>query len=243
MGSMLYRRTVLAVLSLGLGLGLSAWGQSSSAAHPGRVYQVVFLKRNPARTTLSKEEGERIQAAHMANIHAMADRGVLVSAGPFDDKPSVISGVFIFNTPTLEEARKIAEGDPTVVEHRNTVEAFSWHGPAGLGEEYKRLHKENPATPEDMGVHPFVILRRAGQGLNKAVMAKHSAYWAGLRVSGKVLAAGAVEGDASAVGLVVFDRIADAEAAKLAAEDPAVSGGLLTVEAHRWWSAAHVFPK
>lgn len=236
-------RTTVALIVLGAGLGLPAKGQPHSAASPSQVYQVVFLKRNPARTPLSKEEGERIQAAHMANIHAMADRGVLVSAGPFEDTPSVISGVFFFNSATAEEARKVAEADPTVVEHRNTVEVFSWHGPVGLGAEYRRLHKENPATPEDMGVHPFLILRRAGKGLDEAVMAKHSAYWAGLRASGKVLAAGAVDGDASAVGLVIFDRIADAEAAKLAAEDPAVSGGLLTVEAHRWWSAAHVFPK
>ncbi|MCC6393474.1 MAG: hypothetical protein IT167_22935 [Bryobacterales bacterium] len=207
------------------------------------MYQVVFLKRHPARKPLSQEEANRIQSAHMANIHAMAGRGVLVAAGPFDDTPPVISGVFFFTTSTMEEARKLAEADPTVTERRNTVEVMSWRGPAGIGDEYRRLHKEKPDTPEGMGVHPFLILRRSGKKLDSTLMAKHFAYWAGLGSRGKIVAAGAAEGDPSAAGIVIFDRIPDAEAASLAAADPAVSAGLLTVEAHRWWCAANVFPR
>jgi uncharacterized protein YciI len=227
-------------------LGLAALATTFAMAADtgqGRLYHVVFLKRNPARATLSKEESARIQAAHMANIQAMADRGVLVAAGPFADNPSVIAGVFFFTTPTAAEARQVAEADPTVVEHRNTVDVLTWRGPAGVGEEYKRLHKEKPETPEDMGVHPLVILRSAGGEMDAGVRARHSEYWARLRASGKVVAAGAVEGDTSAVGMMIFDRIPDAEAASLAAADPAVSAGMLTVEAHRWWSAAHIFPR
>ncbi len=101
----------------------------------------------------------------MVNIHAMANRGVLVAAGPFDDTPTVISGVFFFATSSIEEARRVAQADPTVAEHRNTVEVLAWRGPAGIGDEYKRLHKEKPETPEGMGIHPFVILRRSGKEL------------------------------------------------------------------------------
>jgi uncharacterized protein YciI len=226
-----------------LGMAVCLAAGTPAAAPADRIYHIVFLKRDPARKPLSEEEGKRIQAAHMANILAMAERGVLVAAGPFGDKPSVISGVFFFATSTAEEARKIAEADPTVVERRNTVELLSWHGPVGLGEEYMRLHREKPDTPEDMGVHPFVILRRSDGAPDRGLMAKHSAYWAKLKADGKVLAAGAVDGDASAVGIVIFDRIPDEEAAALAKGDPSVAAGALSVEAHRWWSAAHVFPR
>jgi len=240
---MLSRQTSLIGLATCLASAIPAASQAASDNHSSRVYHIVFLKRDPARKPLSKEEGERIQSAHMANILAMADRGVLVAAGPFDDTPPVISGVFFFTTPSVEEARKVAEADPTVTEHRNTVEVLAWHGPAGLGEEYRRLHKEKPDTPVDMGVHPFVILRRGAHEPDATLMAQHAAYWAKLRADGKVLAAGAVEGDSSVAGIVIFDRIPDAEAASLAAADPAVSAGVLTVEAHRWWCAAHVFPR
>jgi hypothetical protein len=49
----------------------AAFGQPNSS----RVYQIVFLRRNPERKALGKEEGDRLQAAHMANVHAMAHRG------------------------------------------------------------------------------------------------------------------------------------------------------------------------
>lgn len=58
------------------------------------------------------EEANRMQAAHMANIREMARRGVLVAAGPFDDTPPVISGVFFFVTREREEARQLAMARP-----------------------------------------------------------------------------------------------------------------------------------
>jgi uncharacterized protein YciI len=240
---MLHRRAVLAVLLPGFVFGSLAVAQSVPESRPGRVYYIAFLKRDPARKPISKEEGERIQAAHMENIRSMADRGVLVAAGPFDDTPPVISGIFFFATSTIEDARKVAETDPTVVEHRNKVDVLAWRGPAGIGDEYKRLHKLDPNTPVGMGVHPFVILRRSGKSLDENLMARHSAYRAGLRSNGKILAAGAVDGDLSAVEILIFDRIPDEEASSLVADDPAVRQGLLTVEVHRWWCAANVFPR
>src|SRR5690348_12090426 len=124
------------------------------------LYYLVFLRPAPERTPLAQADAERIQSAHMANIGSMAGRGILVAAGPFGDNPTTISGVFFFKTGSIEEARRIAAHDPTVVERRNVVEVVAWRGPMGLGEEYARLHKADPKTPEDMGVHPFVLLRR-----------------------------------------------------------------------------------
>src|SRR5260221_14412364 len=86
------------------------------------LYHLVFLRPAPDRKPISKEEGERIQAAHMANIRSMAARGVLVAAGPFGDTPATISGVFVFKTGSLDEARRLAAEDPTVAEHRNTAD-------------------------------------------------------------------------------------------------------------------------
>ena len=122
-----------------------------SEAPPAERYQIIFLRPDPARKPLSKEDGERIQSAHMANIHALADRGVLVAAGPFDDKPHTISGVFFFKTASSDEALREAVKDPTVVEHRNTVDVLAWRGPKGLGEEYKRLHKGRSADARSDG--------------------------------------------------------------------------------------------
>src|SRR5690349_3978563 len=124
---------VLVAAAITIGQGL--WAQSAPLNGATRHY-LAFLRPDPARKPLTKEEGERIQTAHMANIHKMAADGVLVSAGPFDDNPLTISGIFIFRVDTLERAKEIAEKDPTVVEHRNTIDVHAWDGPPGIGDEY-----------------------------------------------------------------------------------------------------------
>src|SRR5947207_15339538 len=83
------------------------------------VYYIAFLRRAPGLKALAPEESTRLQTAHMANIISLAARGVLVAAGPFGDTPSVIAGVFVFKTASLAEAKRFAEQDPTVTEHRN----------------------------------------------------------------------------------------------------------------------------
>jgi hypothetical protein len=59
---------------------------ANSTREQSRVEGLIWRK------SITKEEGERIQQAHMANIHKMAADGVLISAGPFDDTPRTISG-------------------------------------------------------------------------------------------------------------------------------------------------------
>ncbi|GEM_PF-5567622 len=49
-----------------------------------KVYVMAFLKKGPNRNQDSVEAA-RLQAAHMANIHRMAEEGSLVLAGPFMD--------------------------------------------------------------------------------------------------------------------------------------------------------------
>lgn len=180
----------------------------------------------------------------MANMQRMASQGILVAAGPFDDKPTTISGIFVFRTSSLESARRIAAEDPTVVEHRNLVDVFAWRGPKGIGDEYFRLHKEKPDTPEGMGVQPLFLIRRGSAPATRAQeMASHDAYVARLKHEGKIGMAGPVEGDSELAGVVVFNRMADEEAQKLMADDPAVKANVLRAEFHRWWCAEHVIPK
>ena len=180
----------------------------------------------------------------MANMIGMAERGILLAAGPFDDKVQTIGGVFFFKFASTAEAFGEAAKDPTVLEHRNTAEVLAWLGPKGLGDEYRRLHAADPQLPDGMGVHPFVMLRRTGHlRPNGKAMRAHVQYVAELRAKGKLLAAGPVAGDARIVEVLIFDRIPDEEAGRLMTSDPAVGAGLLTAEAHRWWSADHVLPR
>jgi|SRR5579862_1432627 len=236
------RTAVLLVVSAVLAAGQGLWGQSAPVNGATRYY-VAFLRPDPARTPLSKEDAERIQTAHMANIHKMADDGVLVSAGPFDDKPHTISGIFIFKVDSLERAREIAMKDPTVAEHRNTIDVHAWDGPAGIGDEYFRLHKLDPKTPEGMQIHPFCMLLRAKAGdVDRDLLLAHVRYVEKLKADGKLSAAGRVNDEDELAGLIVFRAIAMDEAKRQLDDDPAVKAGVFRVEYHQWWSADHVLP-
>jgi uncharacterized protein YciI len=234
------RKIAFVLLALIMVAGHGLWAQNASGL---TRYYVAFLRPDPQRKPLTKEEGERIQTAHMANIHKMAEDGVLVSAGPFDDTPLTISGLFIFKVDSLERAKEIALKDPTVVEHRNTIDVHAWDGPAAIGDEYFRLHKLDPKTPENMQIHPFCMLTRSGASdANKELLQAHVHYIEKMKADGKLSAAGRVDGDDDLAGLVVFRAIPLEDAKKLMHDDPSVKGGLFKVEYHQWWSSDHVLP-
>ena len=94
------------------------------------IYYLAFLKRGPKWTPESTPETNALQEAHMANIRSMAAAGKLVIAGPFTKAPPY-AGVFVFKVATLEEAKSLAEADPTVKAGRLVAEIHPWSIPKG----------------------------------------------------------------------------------------------------------------
>jgi uncharacterized protein YciI len=212
-----------------------------------QLYFVAFLRPVPGRRTLAPTEANRIQSAHMANIHKMADDGVLAAAGPMDDHTVTISGIFIFKVASLAEAQHIAQQDPTVIEHRNSIDVHAWRGPAGIGEEYFRFAKAHPNEQAHMAGHVFCIfLKGAGgtaAGSSKNHLNKGHLKWvARMRAQRQLAAAGPVEGDPQMAVIAIFKSDSLDDANKLIAEDPAVKSGELHTEMHLWWSADRVLP-
>jgi uncharacterized protein YciI len=230
----------LSRISILLLAGASAYAQSAA-------YYVVFLRPHPERKTLSKEEGDRIQGAHMANIGKMAKDGVLVAAGPFGDKVHTISGIFVFKVDSLESAQRIAAQDPTVIEHRNTVDVHAWAGPPGIGDEYFRLHKQDPKTPENMQARPLFIYYHGPSWDTKAaerdaLLKAHVGYIDQLRSQGKLAAGGRIARPDDMLALLVFRPMPDEDSRRMIEDDPAFKAGVLRVEQHSWWCADHVLP-
>ena len=104
-----------------------------------KKYVMAFLKRGPNRSHDSATAA-KIQRDHLDNITRMADNGQLVLAGPFLDNGE-IRGIYIFNTSTVEEAKKLTETDPAVQAGRLIMELHPWYGSAALIE-VNNLHKK-----------------------------------------------------------------------------------------------------
>lgn len=78
----------------------------------------VNLISNPNRATISQDETNRIQKAHLENINLLSKQGSLLAAGPFDGG----GGFFILQAGSEAEARHMVNTDPAIMASRFLVE-------------------------------------------------------------------------------------------------------------------------
>jgi uncharacterized protein YciI len=227
-----------------LAFAMCAWSTRGETPPAGtRVYYLVFIRPDPARTARPLEERQKIMDRHMAYIHKMADDGVLAAAGPFDDTPVTISGIFVIKANSLEEAQAIAAKDPTVTEHRNTIDTHPWRTPPGIGDAYFKWKKENPKAEDAMASHVLVILGKdpkwkdspgSAQTVREFIERAHQA--------GVLAVAGMIDDDPVIAAVCVFKAASIDDARKYLAGDPALAQGAFPEEFHVWWSADRVLP-
>lgn len=104
-----------------------------------KSYVMAFLKAGPRRSE-DQEEAARLQKAHLDNIRRMAEMGKLVLAGPFLDKGE-IRGIYIFDVPSVEDARELTSTDPAIQAGTLVMELHPWYGSAALIE-INKLHEK-----------------------------------------------------------------------------------------------------
>jgi uncharacterized protein YciI len=101
-----------------------------------KSYTIVFLNPNAEAETISKAENDKIMAGHGENRERLAKEKKLLAAGPFVGG----GGVYIMNTPSVDEARNWISNDPGVKAKRWTLEIFPYRprfgGICPVGEKY-----------------------------------------------------------------------------------------------------------
>jgi uncharacterized protein YciI len=95
------------------------------------VYELVRLMRpaDPRAVPAMKEsELELLQRQHLGHLAAMAKAGHLKAAGPMSDQPDERwRGICLYQVGSLEEARRLAEQDPSVRAGRLEIEVMHWY--------------------------------------------------------------------------------------------------------------------
>jgi uncharacterized protein len=107
-----------------------------------KTYVMAFLKAGPNRNR-PREEAQKLQAAHRANINRLAAEGKLVLAGPFADD-GVLRGIYIFDVKTVAEAEALTNTDPAIQAGQLVMELHPWYGSAALmmvNEVHSRIEK------------------------------------------------------------------------------------------------------
>ncbi|HUO86482.1 MAG TPA: YciI family protein [Thermoanaerobaculia bacterium] len=107
-------------------------------------YQLVLLKRPAAAPDYPPERVAEIQRGHLAHMTALGEEGKLVIAGPFgDQEDESLRGLALYQVGSIEEARRLASGDPAVVAGRLEVEVLTWY----VEEGYMVFPKRPAAEP------------------------------------------------------------------------------------------------
>ena len=226
------------ILCLGaLALAASAFAQSG--ANTAQLY-FVLLKRPANAPPLSKEEGERLQEAHMANIRKLAGEHKLVIAGPFLDN-TALRGIFVFRAASLEQVQEWVNTDPMVKVNHLAMEVYGpWQTDQGL------IH--DPGASQKMEQYTLVLLKQ-GEKWNPSapefagVIKRHEEYSKELTAKGSLAIAGGfpVNATEDLHGVAIYRVSVDA-AAKLANDDPAATSSLIKPEIHPWITGSGVLP-
>jgi uncharacterized protein YciI len=96
------------------------------------AFELVLLRRPRDARDYDDETLERIQREHLAYNAALRDSGQVVTNGPVGDQvDETLRGLTFYRTGSLDETRRLAEGDPAVRAGRLEVDVMRWYCPAG----------------------------------------------------------------------------------------------------------------
>ncbi len=97
-----------------------------------RSYVLAILKTGPKDAEVQGDARKAVFKGHFDNMNRLAKEGKLAVAGPFNDPNKIYRGLFILAVSSVEEARALAETDPTVKAGVLVVEYVPWFGSASL---------------------------------------------------------------------------------------------------------------
>jgi uncharacterized protein YciI len=209
---------------------------TSAPGQPAAGFFFVLLKHPANAPQMSKEDGDKLQEAHMANIRKLYEEHKLVIAGPFMDN-GVLRGIFVIKAASLDQAKEWANSDPAIKAGRLEAEV---HGPWMIRPQ--GIHETD--TPNTLEKYSLLLAHQGDKWDPKSpmlqdVVKQHLPYVMGLMQQGKLALAGPFHDDGELKGIFIYSVPMD-EAMKLEAEDPAVKNGFFKIEGHPWATAKGV---
>lgn len=98
-----------------------------------KMYVLVMLKTG-SNISETKSKTDSLFAGHMANMDKMVKANKLIVAGPMGKNDKSYRGIFILNTKSIEDAKKLLDTDPAIKAKVLNAELYNWYGSAALSE-------------------------------------------------------------------------------------------------------------
>lgn len=104
-----------------------------------KLYTLVILRTGPVKIE-DQEKLNTLFRGHLDNIFRLEAEGKLVVAGPFGNNANSFRGMYIFDVPTVQEAKVLLKSDPAIEAGIFDVDMYQWYGSAAL-KSYLNVHK------------------------------------------------------------------------------------------------------
>lgn len=201
-------------------------------------FHMALFKRGPQWTDKKTPQREEVIAQHLAYFTSLLDSGKAVIGGPLTDE-SDIRGLYVLRAKSASEAREWADADPAVKAGHFSVEMHPW---------WSEEVMKKAASPMKMTTAYIGFLSRGAKwtpektAQTEELQKAHMANINRLAETKKLVVAGPFGDKGSLRGIFVF-RVGSLEEAKeLAATDPSVQAGRLSIDMHPWLVPEGILP-
>lgn len=201
-------------------------------------FHMVLFKRGPQWTAEETLRRKEVLTEHRAYFMGLIDSGKAVIGGPLTDEGE-IRGLYVLRAKSGSEAREWADADPAVKAGHFSVEMHPW---------WSEEVMKKAASPMRMTRVYIGFLARGPKWTaektpqTEELQKAHMANIHKLANTKKLVVAGPFGDNGRLRGIFVF-RVASLEEAKeLAATDPAVQAGRLSIDVHPWLVPEGIVP-
>ena len=201
-------------------------------------FHMALFKRGPQWTDKKTPQREEVIAQHFAYFTSLLDSGKAVIGGPLTDEGD-IRGLYVLRAKSASEAREWADADPAVKAGHFAVEMHPW---------WSEEVMKKAASPLKMTTAYIGFLSRGAKWTpeetpqTEELQKAHMANIHKLADMKKLVVAGPFGDNGQLRGIFVF-RVASLEEAKeLAATDPSVQAGRLSIDMHPWLVPEGILP-
>lgn len=201
-------------------------------------FHMALLKRGPQWSDERTPQRTKVLSQHGAYLTSLIDSGKAVIGGPLTDEGE-IRGLYVLRAKSAAEAREWADADPAVKAGHFSVEMHPW---------WSEEVMKKAASPMKMTTAYIGFLSRGAkwtpektpetEELQKAHMANINR----LAETKKLVVAGPFGDNGQLRGIFVFKVASLEEAKELAATDPSVQAGRLSIDVHPWLVPEGILP-
>ena len=213
--------------------------QEKPAPAPKMVeFHMALLKRGPQWTAEKASQREEVLAQHVAYFTSLLDSGKAVIGGPLSDEGE-IRGLYVLRAKSAVEAREWTDADPAVKAGYFSAEMHPW---------WSEEVMKKPGSPIKMTTAYIGFLSRGSKWTpektpqTEELQKAHMANIHKLAETKKLVVAGPFGDNGQLRGIFVFRVASLKEAKELAATDPAVQAGRLSIDMHPWQVPEGILP-